>query len=102
MDDVVRARVEAVFTTDETRIRGSHGDSERESTPSETQADFWRNVKPTPGRGMASNRVSRPAGSWTGAPWHFRPYAPSDAVPSIGRDQTAGAISDRCSRGLRP
>jgi hypothetical protein len=58
MDDVVRARVEAVFTTDETRIRGNHGDSERESTPSGTQADFWRNVKSTPGRGMASNRVS--------------------------------------------
>ena len=56
---VVRARHKPCFTTVGTCPADVPGDSERESTPSGTQADFWRSVQDTGVARVTSNRAQR-------------------------------------------
>src|SRR6476620_10944199 len=54
---VVRARNKPCFTTVGTCPADVPGDSERESTPSGTQTDFWRSVQDTGVARVTSNRA---------------------------------------------
>ena len=104
----MRARQKPCFTTVGTCPADVPGDSERESAPSGTQADFWRSVQDTGVARVTSNRAQRAgprcarcassrscAASATG-------FSPRRAARSTSANRSAArARSSRSSGGVR-